>query len=58
VVQTKKVYISGSKLLPIVFSQGGGTISSGQLFIVALSDSLAPPNPTFSWYAELKYLDV
>lgn len=56
-LQFFKLFIPGSKLLPITFNPGGTTISSGALCMVVLSDSLAPTHPSIQVYSHLKYTD-
>jgi len=58
ILGTKKIFVKGNKLLPIVFGTAGATVSSGQIFLVVLSDSSILPNPTLAMYLEMKYLDV
>lgn len=53
-----KVYIPPKRLMPIAMITGGGTITTGSIICVALSDSAASPNPVLSIYSSLKYLDA
>lgn len=52
-----KVYIPGSRLLPVTFNTSN-VITSGMIQCVVLSDSAATPNPAISIHSILKYLDV
>lgn len=54
---TRKVYIPKKKLLPLTFTTVGA-ITMGDLYIVALSDSLSAPNPSIVVTSDLKYLDI
>lgn len=58
-VASDKGYVPGRKLAPMVFPPGVFTRpSSGNIVICALSDSIAPPNPNFSFYAQTKFTDA
>lgn len=56
-VLVEKIYIKKNKLLPIVFTAGGASITAGQIVLVALSDSAIAPNPAIVVYSIMKYLD-
>lgn len=53
-----KVYIPAKRLMPVSFVTGGGAVTTGNLQVVALSDSAAAPNPVLSISSSLKYLDA
>lgn len=52
-----KVYIPGSRLLPVTFNTSN-VVTSGMIQCVVLSDSAAAPNPAIAITSILKYLDV
>lgn len=57
-VKGEKCYVPGRKMGPQIFPPGVFTRpTSGNIVICALSDSIAPPNPNFSFYAQTKFTD-
>jgi len=55
--QNCTVYIKGKNLLPIHFSNAGADVSSGAIYICALSDSTVASHPYITAYSDLKFLD-
>lgn len=55
-ITTRRVYIKGSKMLPLTFNQAGA-ITAGHIGMVILCDSAAPAHPTVSIYSEMRFTD-
>lgn len=57
-IVAEKIFIKKSRLLPVVFTSGGAVITSGQIILVMLSDSIIAPNPAIIVYSIMKYVDA
>lgn len=58
-IQVHTAFISGKRMVPLVFPSGAFVgPSSGVIVIAAISDSLAPPNPNLTFYAQMKFTDI
>jgi len=58
-VKCGKIYVKGKKLVQQLYPSGAFTLpTAGCFYIACITDSLAPPNPNISYYAQFKFTDV
>jgi len=53
-----RVNISKKLVKDLQYVNGSSTSGSNQIFYIALSDSIATPNPTFTFVMRMNYVDV
>lgn len=55
---TKTIYIPGGNMLPIEFKTGAVGAQKGGLYMLVLSDSVAPLHPSVDYYSRVTFTDV